>query len=137
MIAPDDDNSVGYGRPPKHSRFKKGQSGNPKGRPKGSRNFANILEEELDQKVSVTDGGKRRRVSKRRLAIRQQVNKAAQGDPKAFQAIARLHREMEEGTAGPSGHDGGARLPPSELSDEQLEEVFAAFIAKQKRGGDT
>jgi hypothetical protein len=49
---------VGYGRPPVHSRFKKGQSGNPKGRPRGRRSVASILHKILGEKVSVREGDK-------------------------------------------------------------------------------
>ena len=54
----DKDYEVGYGRPPKDKQFKKGQSGNPKGRPKGSRNFRTDLQEELQMQVQVTENGK-------------------------------------------------------------------------------
>ena len=48
------DYGVGYGRPPRHTRFAKGQSGNPRGRPCGAKNFMTLLEEALDELVTVT-----------------------------------------------------------------------------------
>ena len=45
------DYEVGYGKPPRHSRFVKGQSGNPRGRPAGAKNFTTLLEEALNEPV--------------------------------------------------------------------------------------
>ena len=59
------DYEVGYGKPPPHTRFAKGQSGNPRGRPCGAKNFTTLLEEALDEAVTVTENGGRRKVSKR------------------------------------------------------------------------
>jgi hypothetical protein len=69
---------VGRGKTPKHTRFKPGQSGNPRGRPKGSRNTATILREKLDTKVEVREGGKIKRMSKREIGILKAVNKFAE-----------------------------------------------------------
>jgi hypothetical protein len=55
---------VGYGRPPKATRFAPGKSGNPRGRPKGSRSVAAILDGIMSQKVTVSEGGRTRRVSR-------------------------------------------------------------------------
>lgn len=49
-----DDYKVGYRKPPEHTRFRKGQSGNPTGRPKGSKNLRAILSEIGHRKVQVT-----------------------------------------------------------------------------------
>lgn len=131
MSTSDDDDGVGYGKPPKKNQFQPGQSGNPKGRPKGSKNLATILEEELDQKVPVTEGGKRRRVTKRRLAVRQQVNKAAQGDPKAFLAITKLQQGVP--SSAPSPISLGAPVP-TELTDDQYLAALRRFRHGSEKG---
>jgi hypothetical protein len=87
------DYAVGYGKPPHHSQFRKGQSGNPKGRPKGRRNFATALRLALDETVTVSERGKTTRIKKLDCALRQQANKAAAGDVKALTLIAQLIRE--------------------------------------------
>jgi hypothetical protein len=56
---------VGYKKPPRHTQFKPGMSGNAKGRPKGAKNFATVLEHELRARIEVTENGKRKRISKR------------------------------------------------------------------------
>jgi hypothetical protein len=58
------DYEVGYGKPPPNSRFTKGQSGNPRGRPPGAKNLRTLLNEALNERVSVTENGKRRKISK-------------------------------------------------------------------------
>jgi hypothetical protein len=55
---------VGYGKPPRETRFRKGRSGNPRGRPRGSRNFASLLEEALAEPVVITENGRRKRATK-------------------------------------------------------------------------
>src|SRR5690606_37810847 len=85
-----DDEQVGYGRPPQRHRFKPGQSGNPRGRPKDSRNHATILEEELDTALPYLIDGKRKTIPARRLMLRQAVHKAAKGDLKALQLLSRM-----------------------------------------------
>ena len=74
---------VGYGKPPQHSRFRKGQSGNPRGRPKGSKNLATIVGAALDQKIVVNEGDRHRKITKREAVITQLVNRSAQADLKA------------------------------------------------------
>lgn len=75
---------VGYGRPPTHSQFKKGESGNPKGRPKGALNLATLFNRALSEKVTITENGRRRNITKLEIALKQLINKAAQGDPRSM-----------------------------------------------------
>jgi hypothetical protein len=87
---------VGYCHTPEHTRFKKGTSGNPQGRPKGTLNLATVLERTLREKVVIDDNGKRRTVTKLEAAIRQLATKAALGELKALQLLAALVRSAEE-----------------------------------------
>lgn len=78
------DSLVGYGRPPIATRFPKGRSGNPKGRPKGRKNIGTIFNEILHKKVEVREGNHVRILSKIAAAIEVNMNKALKGDPRAF-----------------------------------------------------
>ncbi|WP_426052218.1 DUF5681 domain-containing protein [Brevundimonas sp. SL161] len=72
-----DDYDVGYGRPPQATRFKTGQSGNPKGRPKGAHNLHTLLSDAMQTRVPVTIEGRRVYLTKAEVAVRQQVDNAA------------------------------------------------------------
>ena len=94
-MASDGENS-GYKRPPERTRFKKGQSGNPKGRPKGSRSFRTALMEELSSTIPVTENGKRRKLPKRSVIAKQMVHAALAGDAKILPHIINADRADEK-----------------------------------------
>ena len=73
---------VGYGKPPAQHRFKKGQSGYPRGRRKGSANLMTLVNNELDTLVTIEVGSRRRRVTKRQAAAMRLANMFTMGDPK-------------------------------------------------------
>ena len=79
--------NIGYGNPPKATRFAKGKSGNPKGRPKGSRNTYKLLEDLLEEKIVLLQNGKEVRLSKKAAILLQAVNSAVKGDLKAIQQL--------------------------------------------------
>ena len=87
---------AGYGHPPVNTRFKKGQSGNPKGRPKGSRGLATILNRALSERVVINEGGRRKTVTKLEAAVKQVTNKAASGDPVASRQLFTLIQIIEQ-----------------------------------------
>lgn len=89
---------VGYRKPPKHSRFRKGKSGNPKGRPKGSRNFSTDVKKTLEEPIRVTSHGKARTVSTQHAALMRLKEKALGGDARALDRLielARLYNDEE------------------------------------------
>ena len=86
------DHDAGYGKPPRHSRFKKGQSGNPKGRPRGSRNFSTDLRETLEEPIRVTHHGKAKTVSTQLAALMRLREKALGGDVRALDRLLELAR---------------------------------------------
>ena len=90
---------IGYGRPPQSKQFKKGQSGNPKGRPRHSKNVATLAREALYAQVEVTENGRRRRVSKLEVGFKQLANRIAKGDLVAIRlllTIPGVQRELVE-----------------------------------------
>ena len=88
-----DDYDVGYKKPPKKNRFKPGNSGNPKGRPKGSKNLSTILRQRLNKKVQVAENGRRKMITVEEVIVAKMVNDAAAGDPIARRETLRLIAE--------------------------------------------
>jgi hypothetical protein len=97
------DYEVGYGRPPEHSRFKKGTSGNPQGRPRKTDNsLAAILAEALGEKVSVREGANIRRMSKLEMLVQAALSAAMKGDARARgDLLMLLIKTGQLGTAAP------------------------------------
>jgi len=93
---------VGYSRPPVGTRFRPGQSGNPRGRPKGARNLSTIVAAALSERVAVNENGRRRRITKLEAAVKQLVNRAASGEARATQLLLALVQANE---ARPAQHD--------------------------------
>jgi hypothetical protein len=96
-MQPDEKNyyQVGYGKPPCHTRFSKGQSGNPRGRPAGSKNLKTLLSKALNQPVVVTENGGQRKISKREAIIIQLVNRSATADLRAIKILLDILRDIE------------------------------------------
>jgi Family of unknown function (DUF5681) len=89
------DYEVGYGKPPRDTRFKRGQSGNPRGRPPGAKNLSTLLNEALNESVVVTENGGRKRISKRKAAFKQLVNDAAKGNWRALKLLVDILQDIE------------------------------------------
>lgn len=77
------DYEVGYSKPPKHTRFKPGQSGNSKGRSKGTRNLSSDLKDELGERIRIREGDQEKSISKQRALVKALVAKALKGDTRA------------------------------------------------------
>jgi hypothetical protein len=84
------DYAVGYSRPPKSKRFKPGASGNPKGRPKGSRPVGTLLQEIIQQKVAVTENGRTRRLPVLEIMLRRLANEAMRGEQRSIKFLLML-----------------------------------------------
>jgi hypothetical protein len=86
---------VGWGRPPQSSRWQKGQSGNPRGRPKQQKNASTILKEILSRTVEVRDGGRIRRITVTEAVILKIVEDALRGDTKSAAFLLSKKEELE------------------------------------------
>jgi hypothetical protein len=75
------------GQPPRDTRFKKGQSGNPNGRPKKVASFKADLAAELQQTLVLVENGKQQRVSKQRAFVKTLVAAAIKKDIRAVNAL--------------------------------------------------
>jgi hypothetical protein len=86
--------TVGYCRPPLHSRFKPGQSGNPKGRAKGSQNLRTIVKQVSNEQILTREGDRPRRMSRMEALVRTTFTRAFKGDPKALASLIMLWRQI-------------------------------------------
>lgn len=118
-----EDYDVGYKKPPVHTRFKKGQSGNPKGKAKGTNNFSTDLNNELKKKIEVNEGGRTKLITKQQGIIKQLTMKALMGETGAIHKLAELALKTQ---------------PAEEKDQEELsideEELMKAFIESIKDG---
>ncbi len=108
-----DEYNIGYGKPPEVTRFKKGESGNPQGRPRGKRNVMTILEDVMFAKVQVSEGGHRVKKTKLEIALTQLINKAASGDLKATKMLIALCSLRAE-------HEPESKNSPDLVADREM-----------------
>src|SRR6266446_9611686 len=128
MADSDSDYKVGPGRPPLHTRFKKGQSGNPGGR--STKSLPALLADALNETVSVTIDGRRRTITKREAIVTRMVDKSASADLRATKMLLDMMKDVERRT-------GDAAPPPR--SEEHTSELqspcisYAVFCLKKKK----
>jgi hypothetical protein len=108
---PPRDYEVGYGKPPHHTRFKKGQSGNPRGRPRGSKNLKTLFNDALNEPVVVTEEGGRRKITKREAIVTQLVNRSATADLRALKILLDTLRDIEGQTEPDTAETSGSPRP--------------------------
>jgi hypothetical protein len=119
------DIEVGYGRPPRHSRFKKGQSGNPKGRLKSTKNLKTDLNEELQEMIVVREGTRTIKISKQRAIVKTMIAKTLKGDGRAATTLTNMMlRVLDFPNQTPSSE---------EPLDSDERELLAAWEEKLRR----
>ena len=91
----DKDYEVGHGKPPKKTQFKKGRSGNPKGRPKGSKNTMAMAGDIFEESIMLRENGDQKHVSKKEAMLRRLMQKAMEGDIKAMEKVLSMSKEIE------------------------------------------
>src|SRR2546421_104291 len=122
------DYEVGYGKPPCHTRFTKGQSGNPRGRPPGAKNLKTLLSDALNEFVIVTENGGRRKITKREAIITQLVNRSASADFRALKILLDMVRDIERQTQPASA----PTSPLIEADEKVIEQLRARFSKAEK-----
>jgi Family of unknown function (DUF5681) len=118
------DYEVGFKRPPMHTQFQKGQSGNPKGRPKGTKNLKTDLHEELNELISVKEGERTKKISKQRAFLKAVLSKALRGDGRASATLVTILSR----TADLSASDATPATPISEKEEELLEVLAKRLV---------
>jgi uncharacterized protein DUF5681 len=124
------DYEVGYGKPPSATRFQKGNSGNPTGRRRGSKNLSTILNEELEQPVVIRENGKQKTITKRRASMKQLANKAASGDHRALQILINYLRDIEQ-----HAETTGESPQLNEIDQEIVGGILERLQKVEKNGG--
>jgi hypothetical protein len=123
MLNNDNENDVGYKRPPKHTQFKQGQSGNPAGRKKNVRNFKTDLMDELREMIVIRENGRERKISKQRAFIKALVAAAIKSDVRAINAVVGCTRNF-----GASIED----ETPAAVDPEDLD-ILEAFVTRERK----
>jgi len=123
----DDEHEVGFRRPPRHTRFQKGRSGNPSGRPRGSRDLRGAMLDELRRSITAKENRRSVRVTKAQLLMKSLIAKAVGGDMKAAALVLTYMQKLDPGAQPEAARDGGPVLEPDDAG------IIAAF--EQRRRG--
>jgi hypothetical protein len=132
-----DDYDVGYGKPPENTRFQKGVSGNPKGRPKKAPDFDAALLRQAKSLITINENGRQIRVSKHDVAIRQLMRKAMTGDMNALKTYIGYYQQALERAAlvaGSQPSDSGRYKDIKDYTEEELIKIIADEMEKAKSG---
>jgi hypothetical protein len=124
---------VGYKSPPAATRFKPGQSGNRRGRPRTVPSVRQMIEQELLTKFVIQENGERKKVSKLTSSIKHGVNAAAKGDAKGIRLLRDLVQACEILQLGQQSSTRSDPLEGLDLSKMSVEELICLYqtIAKQ------
>ena len=129
---------VGYKKPPAHSQFKKGQSGNPSGRPRRELTVAQMFAQEFQSSVLIMQNGRRLRTNKLRLVFKRVINQAIAGDVRHFVSITQRINALENLRRAPAESRRLTNplegIDPTTLSPEELSRRYREAIAAS--GGD-
>ena len=120
---------VGYRKPPTATRFQKGHSGNPRGRPKGSKSTRALLELALASPVTIIEGGEQKVVEQRAVLFKSLVARAIKGDPRSIAMVLKL---MQEHGVNASEHQPITRIireivEPREIRERQQKSMNGGF----------
>ena len=119
------DYEVGYKRPPKHTQFKPGQSGNPKGRPKQIKSFADFLYDELFRMLALRENGERRRkMAAAEVIARGLVQGTARGDAKMRRDLLDLLKRYPR----VAKRQAPLRLITPDMSPQEAAKVYAETL---------
>jgi hypothetical protein len=135
----DSDYKIGHGRPPKHSKFKPGKSGNPDGRPKGSRNIATIAKEVLFKQVTITENGRRRKVPAFEALMLNLLKQSLEGDLRAFDKMMKVVPMVQTSVAAEDATENGKAVDPqhdTETLAEFAKMLREADIAEEERNNN-
>jgi hypothetical protein len=100
---------VGWGKPPKHTRFKKGGSANPKGRPRGARNLKTDLTNELGGRIRVREGDRETSISKQEAFVKSLVARALKGDGRASSLLVTMMAKLLDVASTPTPTEVGSK----------------------------
>jgi len=117
------DYEVGWGRPPKSTRFQPGQSGNPKGRRRAKKDQTAMLKEALEQKLSIEIGGEKRMITALEALYKQVLKAALKGDLKASKLLFEMYAEIPDTPQ-------IAKKIPVDASPEELAEVYRSMVQR-------
>jgi hypothetical protein len=131
-----DSYEVGYGKPPRNTQFQKGVSGNPKGRPKKTLDFDHALLRESRVSVTLNENGRRLRITKHELLLRQLLNKAIGGNISAARIYLPLSQVSFEKVAlleATQAREAERRSDVRNLTDEELERRIFELEKEEKK----